>query len=129
MTPHVRMLLRWMPPVTWMAIIFYASSLPGSDVPGDYSVYAHFIEYAILAALLFAALRHGRGTRSAALAALAIASLYGVTDEVHQLFTPGRVSDPLDWVTDTAGAAFAVAVAAWWGRRRAARTEGGSVPR
>lgn len=32
------------------------------------------------------------------------ASLYGVTDEVHQIFVPGRFCDPLDWLVDTAGA-------------------------
>jgi VanZ family protein len=94
-----------------MAVIFAASSLPGSDVPGHFSVYAHFAEYAILGLLLFLALRATLDTRTAALVALAVASFYGATDEVHQVFTPGRVPDPLDWVTDTAGAAFGILVA------------------
>lgn len=36
--------------------------------------------------------------------AVALASLYGVTDELHQLFVPGRMCDPADWLTDTLGA-------------------------
>lgn len=36
--------------------------------------------------------------------AVAAASLYGVTDEIHQLFVPGRFCDPADWLVDTLGA-------------------------
>ncbi|MFR0868308.1 MAG: VanZ family protein [Adlercreutzia sp.] len=34
--------------------------------------------------------------------AIACASLYGVSDEVHQLFVPERMCDPVDWMVDTA---------------------------
>ena len=30
-------------------------------------------------------------------------ALYGVTDEWHQLYVPGRVSDPADWIADVVG--------------------------
>jgi VanZ family protein len=33
-----------------------------------------------------------------------IASLYGMTDEGHQHFVPGRSMSTLDWVADTIGA-------------------------
>lgn len=33
-----------------------------------------------------------------------IISLWAVTDEIHQSFTPGRESSALDWFADTAGA-------------------------
>lgn len=46
------------------------------------------------------------------LAAVVIASLYGASDELHQLFVPGRLCDPADWLTDTCGAALGAAVAA-----------------
>ena len=52
-----------------------------------------------------------RGSRSsvrvswrAVLLAVACASLYGVTDELHQYFVPGRACDPADWLVDTCGA-------------------------
>jgi VanZ family protein len=38
------------------------------------------------------------------LLAVVLASAYGVTDELHQAFVPGRVPDPADWLVDTAGA-------------------------
>jgi len=33
-----------------------------------------------------------------------IGSAYGIIDEVHQYFVPGRYSDVLDWAADTLGA-------------------------
>jgi VanZ family protein len=38
--------------------------------------------------------------------------LYGLSDEVHQMFTPGRSPDILDVVADTAGASLGVAAVA-----------------
>jgi VanZ family protein len=38
------------------------------------------------------------------LAAVLAASLYGASDELHQLFVPSRSSEVLDWVADTIGA-------------------------
>jgi VanZ family protein len=34
---------------------------------------------------------------------LALGALYGVTDEVHQGYVPGRMPDPWDWVADVVG--------------------------
>lgn len=36
--------------------------------------------------------------------AIVATSLYGVTDEIHQMFVPNRHPDVLDWVADTVGA-------------------------
>jgi VanZ family protein len=41
----------------------------------------------------------------ALLQATFLGSLYGITDELHQYFIPGRFPDPSDWVADTLGAA------------------------
>ena len=35
----------------------------------------------------------------------ALTSLYGIIDEIHQSFTPGRSCSVFDWFADTAGAA------------------------
>lgn len=50
--------------------------------------------------------------------AVLLASLYGVSDEVHQAFVPGRSADLLDWLADTAGAAVAVSLVRLWAGRR-----------
>jgi VanZ family protein len=60
----------------------------------------------------------GRGWRGA-LWGLVAASLFGITDEWHQSWVPGRSVEPEDWVADTLGAALAVALyAGWAGYRR-----------
>ena len=46
--------------------------------------------------------------------AIAIASLYGVTDEYHQLFVPGREFDVLDLVADTIGSIVGTAAVGAW---------------
>lgn len=50
--------------------------------------------------------------------AVACASLYGATDEIHQLFVPGRSADPADWLTDTCGALLGSVLFCVIGRRR-----------
>lgn len=102
-----RRLLPWLAVAGWMCVIFVGSSVPGSQVPGRFGSLGHFGEYAILGALLVLALTSPRR----ALMAVALASAYGVTDELHQLFVPGRCSDPVDWLVDTLGAIVGVYVA------------------
>ena len=61
----------------------------------------HAGNFGVLAGLLY--LASGR-----AWLALALASLYGAGDELHQAFVPGRSADAADWLADTVGAALAV---------------------
>ncbi|WP_080801107.1 VanZ family protein [Arabiibacter massiliensis] len=79
------------------------AQLLGPDVDVLSSI-AHFCEYTVFGALLANALRRHMPLGRACLAAIACASLYGVTDEFHQLFVPGRMCDPADWLVDTLGA-------------------------
>ena len=107
--------------VGWMGVIFALSSLHGGSVPGRFGSLGHFVVYTVLGALYLLALAHpSRGARAVLLAVL-LASAYGVTDEFHQSFVPGRMPDPLDWLVDTAGATVG-ASAAWWALRRAQGT-------
>lgn len=94
----------WVASVLWMAAIFGFSSLPGSAVPGGLGSYAHFGVYAVLGALLFVAFSHETAHGRAVAYAVLTASLYGVTDEIHQAFVPERVPDVADWGMDTLGA-------------------------
>ncbi len=87
-----------------MFVVYHFSSLPGSDVPGKYGSLAHFLEYAILGALMwFAISSNSVGFSTIAITVLA-ASAYGISDEFHQYFVPGRVPDIADWGVDTIGA-------------------------
>jgi VanZ family protein len=101
--------------VIWAGVIFTFSAIPGADYPshpGFLNVIAHFSEYLIFGVLLTVALSsEKRPLWISALIALVIASLYAASDEFHQLFVPGRDSDPMDWLTDTIGAAVGAIIA------------------
>lgn len=92
----------------WMGVIFALSSLPGSAVPGRFSSLGHFVVYFVLGALYLLAIRPDEPSWRAALLAIVLASLYGITDEFHQSFVPGRTPDVADWLVDTGAAAAAV---------------------
>lgn len=94
--------------IAWMALIFRLSEVPGSDVPGRFGAFGHFVLYAVLGALYVLAMPRSARPATAVLLAVALASLYGITDEYHQSFTPGRMPDVIDWVVDTVGAATGV---------------------
>jgi VanZ family protein len=98
-----------------MAVIFYASSLPDlQEIPLGVSDHTgHFTGYAILGALVVRALARARWsgvTPGASIGAIALSSIYGVSDELHQHFVHGRTPAVDDWVADTLGAAAAVAI-------------------
>ena len=96
----------------WMAYIFYLSHQPSLDIPSlfeNQDKVMHFVTYGILGAFLLGAMAlrpAGYGTAQVALATL-IASLYGISDEFHQSFVPGRTPDVVDWIADTSGALLA----------------------
>ena len=116
--------LAWLPAAAWAAVIFWLSSqpvLPGPEIP-YFDKAAHFGAFALLGALLcFAADR----SRLPLAAAFVIGLLYGVTDEIHQMYVPGRSPDVLDWFADAAGVAAATLV---YVRRRAAPGTGAPLP-
>ena len=98
---------RWMLPLGWAAVILALTSVPGSAVPevaiesGDKLV--HVALYAILGALtLRAAGNSGHPIRTVGIVGMAV-SLFGIVDELHQLFVPGRSADVIDWMADTIG--------------------------
>ncbi|HPW16974.1 MAG TPA: VanZ family protein [Candidatus Aminicenantes bacterium] len=135
-----------LPPLLWMAFIFpvgnraFASSriyevfvlvvrwlaprASGPAVAAAYIVFRktlHFIEYGLLAYLLYRAFRGGRGphwSRRAGLLAAGAAIAYGFVDEFLQSFVRGRYGSPFDWAVDTAGILATVGLLARTGKRR-----------
>jgi VanZ family protein len=80
---------------------------------------AHLTEYAILASLLFRALRQGRDHfRRAAAIALAISAISAAIDEFHQSFVPSRIGSPYDVAIDVAGALAGLTVYGFMIRRK-----------
>ncbi len=100
----------WWLPCLYMAGIFVLSSFH-LDVTIDESVPfqdkgIHFLEYAVLGFLCANAARRSFPDRPAwrtvAVGAF-VAAAWGLGDELHQAFVPGRSAELMDWVADTAG--------------------------
>jgi len=118
----------WWPAIAWAAFIFVLSSIPGTKFPEVKTPHAdkvvHAVIYVVLGALCVRAIRRTStltGARAVALATL-IAALYGVSDELHQIFTPNRTPDWHDAAADAAGG-LAGALAAAATRRTGPRTQ------
>lgn len=135
----------WIPAVAWMALVLAASSDPlSAKHTGDilHAVLAwifgyvdaltfgivhhvirksaHFLEYGILSALWFRALRVGLPTLWQirwALVGLVISLCVAILDEVHQSFVPSRTSSARDVLLDFCGALFAQ-ILIWYALRR-----------
>lgn len=111
--------------LAWMALLTYWSNQPA--LPIDQPAVAnslhnlqhrvaHLFAYGLMGLLAYAAVPKGRPWAFAL--AVAIASAYGATDELHQLFIPGRRAAIDDWVLDTAFAALAIWLFMWLRRTR-----------
>jgi VanZ family protein len=104
----------WVPVALYAGVIFFLSvqSHPEEQLLSfllkDVSdKVLHAVEYGILALLCYRAFRWAAGpavARQAVVLAIVTASVYGVTDEVHQFFVPFRESSWQDWLADTIGA-------------------------
>jgi VanZ family protein len=139
----------WLPVVVWMVLIFSASGdqmsfarssrfigplvhwlFPDASpefVRGVIFVIrkgAHVTEYAVLAVMVWWALRRSESgatqpwSWSRAGLALVIAALYATTDELHQAWVPSRQGSALDVLIDTAGAVFGLLFLWFLGRWR-----------
>ncbi|MDX1905825.1 MAG: VanZ family protein [Bacteroidia bacterium] len=123
-------LLRWLPVLSWMFLIFWLSHQPGDEsrrmsewvvqlvrwlgmdetsiAAGRLNFLirkaAHFTEYCILSLLLSQVLARSLAQPRLALTATLLTALYACTDEWHQTFVPGRVGTWTDALIDTAGA-------------------------
>ena len=118
-------------PLLFMAVLYSLSSLPGTRLPDDPALYGlfnwappavqnslHVPAYAALAWVWYWALGAWLRVPSArAINACAIASAYGVFDEWHQSFVPGRYASLTDVILDVAGAVLGIWLAAWIGSR------------
>jgi VanZ family protein len=87
----------WGPAVLQMAAIFVISGTPNlKEIPGGFSdLTGHFAGYALLGALVLRATAGARWagvTASAAALAWMFCAIYGISDEFHQSFVPGRAT-------------------------------------
>jgi VanZ family protein len=134
----MKQVISWLSVLLWMSLIFYLSHQPAAEstelsagvmqlLLASFEVMipfiqinidslhflirkgAHFTAYFILGILLIHALRtSGTAGMKAALMALLLSVLYAVTDEIHQLFIPGRSGEVRDVLIDSVGAAVGI---------------------
>lgn len=144
--PMKRFVSKWVPVIAWMLLIFAGSSdalsaehtsrflipfLRWLDPQISFQTLAaihlalrklgHLTEYAILAALLWRALRDSlRSTTTFAvtLMALGIAALFAMSDEFHQSFVPTRTPSENDVVIDICGAILGLTICLLLARRK-----------
>jgi VanZ family protein len=95
--------------VYWIALLI-ATSLPTDNLPSIAisDKFKHFGAFFGLSILLALTLHYQNKflllKKYFLAAALIITSLYGILDEIHQSFIPGRYDEFLDWVADSLGA-------------------------
>jgi len=118
-------ILRWIPAVIMMVLIFIASGTPGDEVPefGKIDLIVkkggHMTGYALLAiACFFAAYGDFKNVTRSAILSLCISIVYAASDEFHQSFTPDRFPSVIDVGIDTAGAIIGVGIAAFVANKR-----------
>ncbi|MCT1905546.1 VanZ family protein [Oceanobacillus sojae] len=133
-------LLSWIAVIFWMALIFYLSHQPAAisnelssgitelivdaleklasqfqfnigELHHIVRKNAHFFAYLMLGILVLNGLRRsGVNIKQGAGIALLICILYAVTDEVHQLYIPGRSGEVRDVLIDSAGASLGIMI-------------------
>jgi len=107
-----RSCLRYIPMILVMGTIFFLSSQPGDtlslpDIP-NLDKLLHAGIYGVLAATTMFAVQENRWHARPCMVGVSVVIfclLYGVSDEWHQSFVPGRTPDILDIAADTFGAA------------------------
>ncbi len=89
--------------------LIYSASSNDFSVPLPYNTdkFIHFAEFGLLCLMicwLFSSAQIGKKGIYKIIMAVGITSLYGLSDEFHQFFTPHRTVDVFDWLADTTGA-------------------------
>ncbi|HEX6713440.1 MAG TPA: VanZ family protein [Thermoleophilaceae bacterium] len=121
----LRKLDPWLPPLAWMAVIFWFSAQPNLNsglgwIDHVGRKFIHAGDYALLCFLWWRALRTKIDRMTALAVAWGIAFLYAISDEYHQTFVTGRHGSAVDVAIDSMGAALVVLLVLRARRRRVA---------
>jgi VanZ family protein len=107
--------------VGWMMLIFFLSAQASLQTPPLFSgadLLAHAVFYAVLGVFLARSMVPPRVvTWKRVLLLTVLVAAYGITDEYHQLFVPGRDASGRDILADGLGGFLAAWMLFWWGRR------------
>jgi len=109
----------WMLVGFYMGVIFFLSSQPeplGISLPNGLDKVVHLIEYAVLAVIVLLSCK-ASGVKHYEIVSVIWASIYGLIDEVHQFYVPGRTASAGDLVADIIGAFLGVFLYRLWKNR------------
>ncbi|MBI5050668.1 MAG: VanZ family protein [Nitrospirae bacterium] len=97
----------WIFTISYMAAIFFVSSFSFSELPPlpeNSDKLIHAVIYLILAVVIYGSLRKSGVNKWLFILSFLLASVYGISDEIHQLFVPGRNATVGDVLADSFGA-------------------------
>ena len=116
-------IINWALVVLWALLIFGSSSIAGSDLKvvevsdRGYDVISSVVNvflYLVLTIFLIRAfLVSGLSLRQALIFAFLLAIVYGLLDEFHQAWTPGREVHLSDWLLDVVGLVISLNIYIW----------------
>jgi len=113
----LKQILRLLPAVIVMILIFIASATPGNEVPefGNIDIFikkgGHMAGYALLGIACFlAAYGDNKKIARSVILSLCVSIVYAASDEFHQSFTPGRSPSIMDVGIDTVGAIIGIGI-------------------
>jgi VanZ family protein len=107
----------WAPVAVYMAAIFYVSSLPQLPMPPGGDKPWHLLAYVGLGVVVVRAVAGGLPAAigwSTALTAIVIGVGYAATDELHQMFVPGRTAQWSDLLADAIGICVGIVICRAW---------------
>ena len=105
----------WLATLIYMGLIYYASAhtiaIDGLN-SNDYRVISSLTHVAMYGGLAFLAsisfYKSGNELKKSCFKGFLLAIVYGITDEYHQSFVPGREAHFDDWLLDVFGSVLAV---------------------
>ena len=112
--------LYWLPLIVYCLAIYIQSDLPSPEQIPSFEFsdkILHFSAYAVMGVLFYRAyqtLRIKDNLRMLTLLSMLSASLYGISDEIHQYFVPFRDADIMDVVANILGAVCGVTLYHLW---------------
>ncbi len=122
--------LYWLPPIVYCLAIFIQSSFPGPGRMPDVRFFdklLHFVAYALLGILFYRAyetLPLKDNHKLLIFISISSATLYGISDEIHQYFIPSRHADMVDVVANTLGSICGVYLYYRWKVRKKSPSPG-----
>jgi len=110
-----KFIIFWLPVLVWGTVIFAFSSRPSTPTSQIFwedfilKKMAHVTIFGIFCSLVYRALKKSLSKQKyMEYLSIALTFLYGVTDEIHQSFVPGRDSTLRDMLIDTFGGVLAM---------------------